>query len=377
MATISYLTKIQFDFGAVKLLPEELDSLRIRRPLIVTDPGIVACGLLERVRAVLPAELPATVFDGTPENPTEAAVRAALALYREARCDGVVGLGGGSSLDLAKAVRLLVKHPGPLARYAFIEGGLGLIKPDLPPLIAVPTTAGTGSEVGRGAVIVMVDGRKLAVVSPLMIPSLAICDPELTLGLPARLTAATGLDAMAHCIETFLSPAVNPPAEAIALDGLRRASRHIEAAVADGADRDARWNMMMASMEGAMAFQKGLGAVHAMSHPLGALPELKLHHGTLNAVVMPAVLRFNADHVGEKYDRLAEAMGLNSGDRVIDAVADLNRRLGIPAGLREMGVMDDWLPALAKQAVVDHCNATNPRPADAAAYLALFREAMG
>ena len=151
MATISYLTKIQFDFGAIKLLPEELDSLRIRRPLIVTDPGIVACGLLERVRAVLPAELPATVFDGTPENPTEAAVRAALALYREARCDGVVGLGGGSSLDLAKAVRLLVKHPGPLARYAFIEGGLGLIKPDLPPLIAVPTTAGTGSEVGRGA----------------------------------------------------------------------------------------------------------------------------------------------------------------------------------------------------------------------------------
>ena len=206
---------------------------------------------------------------------------------------------------------------------------------------------------------------------------MAICDPELTLGLPPRLTAATGLDAMAHCIETFLAPAVNPPAEAIALDGLRRASRHIETATADGANHDARWNMMMAAMEGAMAFQKGLGAVHAMSHPLGAIRQLNLHHGTLNAVVMPAVLRFNAGHVGDKFEQLAAAMGLGSGTEVIGAVEALNRRLGIPAGLSEMGVEEAWLPGLAEQAVKDHCNATNPRAAGVEDYLALFREALG
>jgi alcohol dehydrogenase class IV len=377
MATITYLTKIQFDFGAVSLLGEELAGLGVQRPLVVTDPGIVACGLLERVRDVLPAGLAVTVFDQTPENPTEAAVLDGLAAYRAADCDGVVGLGGGSSLDLAKAVRLLASHEGPLVRYAMIEGGVARIRAAMPPMVAIPTTAGTGSEVGRGAVIVMADGRKLSVISPHMLPSVALCDPELTLGLPPGLTAATGLDAIAHCIETFLSPLVNPPAEAIALDGLGRAIGSIETAVEDGADRDARWQMMMAAMEGAMAFQKGLGAVHAMSHPLGALPHLKLHHGTLNAVVMPAVLRFNAGHVGDKMARLAAVLGLADGAEVIPALAALNRRLAIPAGLAEMGVEEAWLPDLAEQAVADHCTATNPRPAGAEDYLALFREAMG
>jgi alcohol dehydrogenase class IV len=377
MATITYLTKIQFDFGAVSLLAEELAGLGVQRPLLVTDPGILACGLLEGVRDVLPASLAVAVFDQTPENPSEAAVLDGLAAYRAADCDGVVGLGGGSSLDLAKAVRLLATHEGPLVQYAMVEGGAARIRPAMPPMVAIPTTAGTGSEVGRGAVVIMADGRKLGVVSPHMIPSAALCDPELTLGLPPRLTAATGLDAIAHCIETFLSPVVNPPAEAIALDGLARAIGNIETAVEDGADRTARWQMMMAAMEGAMAFQKGLGAVHAMSHPLGALPDLKLHHGTLNAVVMPAVLRFNAGHVGDKMARLAAALDLAAGAEVATALADLNRRLAIPAGLAEMGVEEAWLPELAEQAVADHCNATNPRPAAAEDYLTLFGEAMG
>jgi alcohol dehydrogenase class IV len=377
MATITYLTKIQFDFGAVSLLGDELAALGVQRPLLVTDPGIVACGLLERVQDVLPAGLAVTVFDATPENPREAAVLDGIAAYRAADCDGIVGLGGGSSLDLAKAVRLLASHEEPLVQYAMIEGGVARIRPTMPPMIAIPTTAGTGSEVGRGAVIVMADGRKVSLISPHMLPSVAICDPELTLGLPPRLTAATGLDAVAHCIETFLSPLVNPPAEAIALDGLGRAIANLETAVADGADRAARWQMMMAAMEGAMAFQKGLGAVHAMSHPLGALPDLTLHHGTLNAVVTPAVLRFNAGHVGDKMDRLARVMGLDAGAEVIPALVDLNRRLGIPAGLAEMGVREDRLPDLAEQAVQDHCTATNPRPAGVEDYIALFREAMG
>lgn len=377
MALITYLTKIQFDFGAVRLLAEEAAALGISRPLIVTDAGIATAGLLDRVKETLPSDMPVAVFDGTPANPTEAAVRDALALYRDSDCDGVIALGGGSSMDLAKGVRLLVTHEPPLAQYAMIEGGVARIQANVAPMIAVPTTAGTGSEVGRGAVIILEDGRKLGVVSAHLIPNVAICDPELTLDLPAGLTAATGMDAMAHCIETFISPVENPPAEGIAIEGLRRASAHIERAVADGQDREARWNMMMASMMGAMAFQKGLGAVHAMSHPLGSLQQLKLHHGTLNAVVMPAVLRFNADHTGDKYRRMAEAMGLAPDADLPARIAALNQRLGLPENLRQMGVEDDVLPEMARQAMLDHCNPTNPRPATEDDYLALFREAMG
>jgi alcohol dehydrogenase class IV len=257
MALITYLTRIQFDFGALKLLPDEFAALGVKRPLVVTDPGIRASGLLDRVTALLSPGTP--VFDQTPANPTEAGVLAAFALYRSQECDGVVAVGGGSSMDLAKGVRILASHPLPFPQYALVEGGVARIKPTMPPLAAIPTTAGTGSEVGRGAVIIMKDGRKLGVVSPHLIPSVAICDPELTFGLPPALTAGTGMDAIAHCIETFLAPAANPPAEAIALDGLRRATRFLERAVAEGQDREARWNMMSAAMEGAMAFQKGLG----------------------------------------------------------------------------------------------------------------------
>jgi 4-hydroxybutyrate dehydrogenase len=228
MAQISYLTRIQFDFGALALLPDELRQVNILRPLIVTDKGLVAAGVIERVRATLPAEMSAAVYDGTPENPTEAAVSEALRLFREQGCDGLIGVGGGSALDLAKAVRLLATHPGPLAQYSQAEGGVARIGASLAPMIAVPTTAGTGSEVGRAALITLADGRKLAVLSPHLIPDVAICDPELTIGMPRAITAGTGMDAIAHCIETFCSPLVNPPAEAIALDGLGRAWRHIE-----------------------------------------------------------------------------------------------------------------------------------------------------
>jgi 4-hydroxybutyrate dehydrogenase len=377
MAQISYLTRIQFDFGALALLPDELRQVNILRPLIVTDKGLVAAGVIERVRATLPAEMSAAVYDGTPENPTEAAVSEALRLFREQGCDGLIGVGGGSALDLAKAVRLLATHPGPLSQYALAEGGVARIGASLAPMIAIPTTAGTGSEVGRGALITLADGRKLGIISPHLIPDVAICDPELTIGMPRAITAGTGMDAIAHCIETFCSPLVNPPAEAIALDGLGRAWRHIERVCADGADREARWQMMMAAMEGAMAFQKGLGAVHAMSHPLGSLQAPRLHHGTLNAVVLPAVLRFNHDHLGDKLARLAQVMGLAQGTDIADAIQALNARLGLPPGLKAMGVPPEILPAMAEHAVKDHCTNTNPRPAAAADYLALFNAAMG
>jgi alcohol dehydrogenase class IV len=374
MATISYLTTVQFDFGAIKLVGGECKRLGITRPLIVTDRGIRASGLLDRLREALGPELGFEVFEDTPANPTEAAVLQALAQYAKIPANGIVAMGGGSSMDLGKAVALLATHPAPLAQYAAVEGGVPRITAAVAPLIAIPTTAGTGSEVGRGSVIILDDGRKLGFLSPHLLPKVALCDPELTFGLPPILTAATGMDAVAHCIETFLAPAVNPPAEAIAIDGLTRAGAHIERATSNGHDRDARWNMMMAAMEGALAFQKGLGAVHALSHPLGALHDLKLHHGTLNAVLLPAVLRFNRPNVGDKLARIGRAMGLAEGADVAQAVADLNRRLGLPAGLKAMGVPRAALAQIAEAAPKDHCHATNPRPASVRDYLGILEE---
>jgi 4-hydroxybutyrate dehydrogenase len=297
--------------------------------------------------------------------------------YRAHGADGIVAVGGGSSMDLAKAVALLATHPGPLVQYAMVEGGFARITSAVAPVIAIPTTAGTGSEVGRGAVIVMADGRKLGLISPNLVPRVALCDPELTLTLSPVLTAATGMDAVAHCIETFLSPTVNPPADGIALDGLGRAIRWIGTAVHDGAHREARWHMLMAAVEGALAFQKGLGAVHALSHPLGALPGTRLHHGTLNAVFLPAVLRFNAGAVEEKMPRLAQAMGLAPGADVAAFVSELTRELGLPCGLREMGVPRAVLPGIAESATRDHCHTTNPRKASVADYLALLEASFG
>ena len=375
MATISYLTTVQFDHGAIKLVGQECKRLGISRPLIITDKGIRASGLLDRLRENLAPEFGFEVFDDTPANPTEAAVLQALSHYRGVSTNGIIAMGGGSSLDLGKAVALLATHAGPLIQYAAVEGGAPKITSAVAPLIAIPTTAGTGSEVGRGSVIVLNDGRKLGFLSPYLLPKVALCDPELTFGLPPMLTAATGMDAVAHCIETFLAPALNPPAEAIALDGLTRAAAHIERATKVGTDRDSRWNMMMAAMEGALAFQKGLGAVHALSHPLGALHDLKLHHGTLNAVLLPAVLRFNRPNVGNKLDRLAHAMGLKEGTDVSQAIADLNQRLGLPKGLKAMGVPKEALPKIAELAPKDHCHATNPRTATVGDYLAMLEEA--
>src|SRR3954467_7492598 len=258
MALISYLTTIRFGCGVLSEIPEDLDALRIRRPLVVTDKGVVAAGLIERLFAVMPAGMPQLVFDDVPSNPTEEAACAALSRYRDHNCDGLVALGGGSPIDLAKAVALLATHPEPIAQYAAIEGGFRRITDRVAPVIAIPTTAGTGSEVGRAALINLADGRKLGLVSPHLIPKRAVCDPDLTLGLPPRLTAATGMDALSHGIETFLSPRFNPPAEAIALDGAGRIMRHLERAVSDGADREARAELMIGALEAASRSRRDL-----------------------------------------------------------------------------------------------------------------------
>ncbi len=374
MATIQYLTHIEFGNGAIGLLPRTLQELGIRRPLLVTDAGLVRAGILDRIVALL-QQTPA-VFAQTPPNPTEAAVEAAANQFRADSCDGLVAIGGGSPIDLAKGVALLATHPGPLVRYAGMAA-MPLIGPQAIPLIAVPTTAGTGSEVGRGALICLADGRKLLLASPHLLPKRALCDPELTMGMPAWLTAGTGMDAFTHCVETFLSPRFNPPAEAIALDGAARAWRWLERAVSHPQDITARGEMMMAGIQGGLAFQKGLGAVHALSHPLGALTEPVLHHGTLNAVILPSVLRFNAGHVGDKYLRLARALELPADADLAESVAGLNARIGMPPSLRTMQVPADVIDRVVEGALADHSLPTNPRPLGRDELHALFLAAYG
>tara|TARA_B100000035_G_scaffold111572_2_gene94701 strand:- start:25 stop:1287 length:1263 start_codon:yes stop_codon:yes gene_type:complete len=377
MATLTFMTHTIFDHGASAQLGQVLAQHGIRRPLLCTDRGLVSLGMVDDLAAGLGNDAALSIFDGTPENPTQMAVEEAVAKYREADCDGVVALGGGSSMDLAKAVALAVTHEGDLIEFTAGLGGAAKIG-QVAPLIAIPTTSGTGSEVSSGAVIIMNNGEKLILASRELVPRTAICDPSLTLGLPPHLTAATGMDAMTHCVEALLSPQVNPPAEAVACDGIERGIRegNLLKAVQDGSDEDARWHMMMAATEGAMAFSKGLGSVHSMSHACGADQSLRLHHGTLNAVILPTILDFNRDHVGDKYARLNAAMGISADSDPADFIRNLNAELGLPANLSEMGVQTDAIPALAAHAAKDVCTFTNPRPCSAAEYEELFEKAL-
>ena len=382
MAFINYVTQIQFDFGAVRLLPQECARVGITRPLVVTDAGVRAAGVLDKALAALQAPqgaLPVTVFDQTPSNPTEAAVRVAVQLYHAHQCDGLIAVGGGSAIDCAKGIAIAATHPGPLVHYATIEGGSPRITDKVAPVIAVPTTSGTGSEVARGAILIVDDQRKLGFHSWHLVPRAAICDPELTLGLPPALTAATGMDAIAHCMETFMSAAFNPPADGIALDGLARGWAHIETATRDGQNRTARLQMMSASMQGALAFQKGLGCVHSLSHSLGGLSP-HLHHGTLNALFLPAVVAFNAASPSvqqeRRMERMAQAMGLERAGDIPAALRDMNARLGLPAGLAALGVKPAQFDAVIRGALADHCHQTNPRLATADDYRAMLQASM-
>lgn len=378
MSLIFYITQVQFEFGAVKLLQQECQRVCITRPLIVTDAGVKAAGVLQKALDAMP-ELQVTVFDQTPSNPTEAAVRAAAELYHAQGCNGLVAVGGGSAIDCAKGVAIAATHEGPLSHYATIEGGSPRITDRVAPIIAVPTTSGTGSEVARGAILIIDDHRKLGFHSWHLVPKTAICDPELTLGLPPKLTAATGMDAIAHCMETFMAPSFNPPADGIGLDGLQRAWAHIERATRDGSDREARMHLMSASMQGAMAFQKGLGCVHSLSHSLGGV-DPRLHHGTLNAMFLPAVIAFNAQAESvqkeNRLQRMAQAMGLHSASDLGAAIVDMNARLGLPTGLAEMGVDGSQFDAIIRGAMADHCHKTNPRIATEDDYRAMLEHSL-
>lgn len=380
MSLINYITQIQFEVGAVAQLPVECQRVGITRPLIVTDRGVRAAGIVDvALRALAGTVASPVVYDDTPSNPNENAVREAVGMFKECGCDGVIAIGGGSAIDLAKGVAVCARHEGPLKRFAVIEGGLARITSATAPVIAVPTTAGTGSEVGRGAILILDDGRKVGVISPHVVPRSAICDPQLTLGLPPMLTAATGMDAIAHCLETFMAPAFNPPADGIALDGLWRAWRFIQTATAEPKNLEARTNMMSASLQGALAFQKGLGCVHSLSHALGGI-DPRLHHGTLNAIFLPAVILFNRKAPSvvaeQKMARIAQAMGLAQASQIEDAIRSMTRALGLPTGLAQLGVTQSMFANIIQGALADHSHRTNPREASTQDYQWLLEASM-
>lgn len=363
VATFTFPNRVLFGAGARRELAGELRRLGVTRPLVVTDPVVKASGLLAEVTGGLDDPV---VFTGVQANPTESDVLAGLDLYRDRGCDGIVAVGGGSPIDAAKAVRLLTTHPGALADYDLTAGGLDRIRADLPPMAAVPTTAGTGSEAGRGALIQLPKtGRKTIVLSPFLLPSLAVCDPDLTLGLPPALTAGTGMDAFTHCVESYLSVTDHPICDGIALEGLRYVARGLETAVRDGGDADARRSLMLGALLGGISFHKGLGVVHALSHALGA--EGRAHHGTLNAVLLPHALRFNHDAATDKLSDLAARLGLGRGGdgpaHLITLSELLLARLPLPKRLGQVeGLRHDRVAEYARLAMLDHCHRTNPRP---------------
>jgi 4-hydroxybutyrate dehydrogenase len=365
----SFPTAILFGTGAVNRLPEELRKRGISRPLLVTDAGLARTAVFEKVAALAPG---AAVFSGVEPNPTEQNVTDGVACYHQNRCNGIVGVGGGSPLDAAKAIRLKVTHELPLAEYDDLLDGARHISANLPPYIAIATTSGTGSEVSRSTVItIAATNRKTVVFSPHLIPTLAVADPELTLDLPPHITAGTGMDAFTHNVEAYIAKGYHPICDAVALAGARLAWDNLPRVLAEPHDLEARSHMMMASLMGAIAFQKGLGAAHSLAHPLSS--ECRMHHGTANAVMLPFVLEFNHPAAGERLEELAAQFG---GGEAAARVRELNQRAGIAPRLRDYGVTEAMLPALADKAIQDGCHQLNPRECTREDLLALYRAAI-
>jgi 4-hydroxybutyrate dehydrogenase len=360
MPALPSFPPVTFDFGAAQTLLGELAARGIKRPLIITDTGLSDHGVVRTVLSAFPDGAAPAVFDGIPPNPTIAGIETALAVYRERNCDGIVGLGGGSVLDSGKALRVAATHAMPVIDFLKDPSK---ITADVAPYVTIPTTAGTGAEITFGGGIHIEPGsHQLGIRSIHVKPDLAICDPELTLTLPPRLTAATGMDAFGHCIEGFLSSNVNPPTEAIALDGISRVVKYVERGTADGSDREARWHLLMAAVEGGMAIFMGLGPIHTLGH---IFADSDLHHGALITASAPAVMRFYAenadDSLNDRLSRIREAMGLPPGADIADAIADLNARLGLTASVREMGYHNTDVDDLADKAMGVHFNATAPQ----------------
>ena len=360
--TWSYPTQVRFGAGRVSELAGACSEAGITRPLLVTDRGLAPLPVTQRALDVLEeAGLGRALFAEVDPNPNEANLEAGAIAYRDGGHDGVIAFGGGSGLDLGKAVAFMAGQTRPVWDFEDIGDWWTRADADaIAPVIAVPTTAGTGSEVGRASVITnSATHEKKIIFHPLMLPRVVIADPELTVGMPPAITAGTGMDAFAHCLEAYCSPHFHPMSQGIALEGMRLVADYLPRAFADGSDIEARAQMLAAGGMGAVAFQKGLGAIHAMSHPLGAV--YGLHHGTLNAVVMPAVLHFNRAEVEDRLARAADYLRIGGGfDGFLGFVMRLRSELGIPESLGAMGVAADRIDELAEMALRDPSCGGNP-----------------
>ncbi len=378
----SFPTRILFGEGATAETGPEAERLGGTKALLVTDKGVVEAGLTEDVgKALRQRKIAFDVFDAVSSNPLEKEVLAAARAYADAEANMVIAVGGGSPLDVAKLVRLLAVHEPPLLSYDDAAGGDAKITGDLPPMIALPTTAGTGSEVGRSGVVTIEEtGKKTVIFSPKLMPNVAILDPLLTTTMPPATTAATGFDALTHCIEAYCAKGDHPMADAIALEGIDLIAQSLERVVHDGKDLEARGNMLKAAMMGAVAFQKGLGACHSLAHPLSA--EHGLHHGLANALCLPSVLDFNRTAIPVRIARVARVLGVRGDDvetpafECAGAVRALRRKVGLPEGLAAVGIEEDMLPKLAQLAFEDACHQMNPRPCTRDDMLALYRAAL-
>ncbi len=371
----AFPTAIHFGVGARKLVGSHLLEQGLKRPLIVTDRALAALPVLAEFRSHLEG-LAVGVFDGVFGNPTCAQVMAGAAAYKAHRADCVIGFGGGAALDVSKVVGLMAVHEGDVLEYVWDHPQVRPIVNPLPYYVALPTTSGTGSEAGRSAVVSENDTHiKRTVFSAKILAQAVFADPALTIALPAPVTAATGMDALTHNIESYLSPAFHPLCDGIALEGLRIGARALAVAVAEPGNVAARADMMMSSMMGAIAFQKDLGSVHACAHALGAVCDL--HHGLANALMIEPVLAWNHEAVPHKFDELAHVAGVSGGGfALIGWLKHLKQRIGITGGLAARGVLPEHLPRLVKLAAVDFTGQTNPRPATEADYERLFLQAM-
>jgi 4-hydroxybutyrate dehydrogenase len=379
-SVMSFPTRIVYGKGAIQELPNELKRAGASRPLLVTDKGILQAGLLRFVTPLLEkAGLKAQIFSEFEANPTDRDALRGIEAYRAAGADSVLGVGGGASLDMAKAVALLVNHEPPLEQYDDAKGGDAKITSRVPPIVQVPTTAGTGSEVGRSTVLV-IEGTKTVIFSPHLMAKAAILDPELTVGLPPFITAATGMDALTHNLEAYVAKGDHPLADAIAIDGLRRIGAHLKRAVQDGKDLEAREQMLLGSAFGAIAFQKGLGACHSLAHAL--TPVAGTHHGLANSLMLPAVTNFNRVAVEERLANAAVALGadpkMSRQERAhlcVEMIDNLRSACGLPRRLSQAGVRREMIPRIVQKALADACHLSNPRPVTQVDFERLIDEA--
>ena len=378
--TWSYPTQLRFGPGRIAELPRACRSLGMTRPLLVTDPGLAALPMVRDAVAAKASEgLSTAVFSEIKPNPVGANVEAGVAAFRAGGHDGVIAFGGGSGLDAAKAIAFMSGQSKSIWDFEDVGDNWKAADPDgIAPIVAVPTTAGTGSEVGRASVILNEETHtKKVIFHPQFLPGVVISDPALTVGLPPHITAATGMDALAHCLEAYCAPGYHPMAEGIAIEGIRLVKDWLPTAVKDGTNLAARANMLAAASMGATAFQKGLGAIHALSHPVGAVYDT--HHGLTNAVVMPYVLVFNRAAIDDKMIRLAAWLGLPNPSfaAIMDWVMALRSELEIPHTLKEIGVGDDRLDELSEMAAVDPTAGGNPIPIGAPELKTMFVNAVG